>query len=37
MKGSPFNKKAYEELFQTMYELFRLARRDGTLALEPHL
>jgi chemotaxis protein MotA len=37
LKGSPFNKKAYEELFQTMYELFRLARRDGTLALEPHL
>src|SRR5688572_22715127 len=37
MKGSPFSKKAYEELFQAMYELFRLARRDGTLALEPHL
>jgi chemotaxis protein MotA len=37
MKGSPFNRKAYEELFQAMYELFRLARRDGTLALEPHL
>lgn len=37
LKGSPFSKKAYEELFQCMYELFRLARRDGTLALEPHL
>jgi chemotaxis protein MotA len=37
LKGSPFSKKAYEELFQVMYELFRLARRDGTLALEPHL
>ncbi|HEX5102615.1 MAG TPA: flagellar motor stator protein MotA [Pirellulaceae bacterium] len=37
MKGSPFNRKSYDELFQAMYELFRLARRDGTLALEPHL
>ena len=36
-KGSPFNKKAYDELFQAMYELFRLARRDGMLALESHL
>ena len=36
-KGSPFNKKAYEELFSAMYELARLARRDGMLALESHL
>ena len=26
-KGSPFNRKAYEELFSAMYELARLARR----------
>jgi chemotaxis protein MotA len=37
LKGSPFSRKAYEELFQAMYEFFRLARRDGLLALEPHL
>jgi chemotaxis protein MotA len=37
LKGSPFSKKAYQELFQAMYEFFRLARREGLLALEPHL
>lgn len=37
LKGSPFSKKAYADLFSAMYELFRLARREGLLALEPHL
>jgi chemotaxis protein MotA len=37
LKGSPFTRKAYDELFQAMYDLFRLARREGLLALEPHL
>ncbi|HMC11651.1 MAG TPA: flagellar motor stator protein MotA [Pirellulaceae bacterium] len=37
LKGSPFSRKAYNELFQVMYEFFRLARREGLLALEPHL
>jgi chemotaxis protein MotA len=37
LKGSPYKKQAYEELFKAMYELLRLARRDGMLALEPHL
>jgi chemotaxis protein MotA len=37
LKGSPFSRQAYCELFQAMYELFRLARREGLLALEPHL
>jgi len=37
LKGSPFSKKSYNELFQVMYEFFRLARREGLLALEPHL
>jgi len=37
VKGSPFSKKAYCDMFQLMYELFRLARREGLLALEPHL
>jgi chemotaxis protein MotA len=37
IKGSPFSRRAYEELFSAMYELARLARRDGMLALEAHL
>ncbi len=37
VKGSPFNKSAYEEAFKCMYDLLRLARRDGMLALEPHI
>lgn len=37
LKGSPFGKKAYEELFQSMYEVFRLVRRNGLLTLESHL
>src|SRR3954464_14690364 len=37
LKGSRFTKKSYNELFQVMYEFFRLARREGLLALEPHL
>jgi chemotaxis protein MotA len=37
LKGSPYNKTAYEQTFQALYELFRLARREGMLALEPHI
>lgn len=37
IKGSPFNKGAYEEAFKCMYDLLRTARRDGMLALEPHI
>ena len=37
VKGSPFNKAAYEDAFKCMYDLLRLARRDGMLALEPHI
>ena len=37
VKGTPYSKKAYEELFKVLYELFRLARRDGLIALESHL
>src|SRR5688572_24426340 len=37
LKGSPYNKTAYEELFKAMYELLKLARYNGLLALEPHL
>jgi chemotaxis protein MotA len=37
LKGSPFGKAAYEELFKCLYDLLRLARRDGMLALESHI
>jgi chemotaxis protein MotA len=37
IKGSPFNKSAYEDGFKCLYDLLRLARRDGMLALEPHI
>jgi chemotaxis protein MotA len=37
IKGSPYNKRAYEELFKLTYELLRLARREGLLALESHV
>jgi chemotaxis protein MotA len=37
LKGSPYNKDAYEQLFKAMYELLKLARYNGLLALEPHL
>ncbi len=36
-KGTPFTKAAYEDMFKMMYEFCRLARREGMLALEPHL
>ncbi len=37
IKGSPYNKAAIEDSFKCLYDLLRLARRDGMLALEPHL
>jgi chemotaxis protein MotA len=37
VKGSPYKKHAYEDLFKCTYDLLRLARRDGMLALEPHI
>jgi chemotaxis protein MotA len=37
VKGSPYGRKAYEELFKALYELFTLARRDGLLALDAHV
>jgi chemotaxis protein MotA len=37
IKGSPYNKVAHEQAFKCMYDLLRLARRDGMLALEPHI
>lgn len=37
LKGSPYNKRAYEDLFKAMYELLKMARYNGLLALESHL
>ena len=37
IKGSPYNKAKHEEAFKCCYDLLRLARRDGMLALEPHV
>ncbi len=36
VKGTPYNKQTYEELFKLLYDLLRLARRDGLMALESH-
>jgi chemotaxis protein MotA len=37
LKGSKINKKSYEELLRTLYSLLQMARRDGVIALEPHI
>jgi chemotaxis protein MotA len=37
LKGTPYNKSLYEELFKLLYSLFRTARRDGLMALESHI
>jgi chemotaxis protein MotA len=37
LKGSPYNKKSYDELFMTLYELFMMGRRSGMVALEEHV
>ena len=37
LKGTPFNKEAYGELFGVLYQLLSVARRDGLLGLESHI
>jgi chemotaxis protein MotA len=37
VKGSPYNKQAYNDLFKVLYDLLRTARREGLIALEPHV
>lgn len=37
IKGSPYGKAAYNELFKLMYSFARLARKDGLLALDSHV
>lgn len=37
IKGSPYNKQCYEDMFRVMYDLLRTARREGLIALEAHV
>jgi chemotaxis protein MotA len=37
VKGTPYNRQAYEDLFKMSYELFRIARQGGLMALESHI
>lgn len=37
LKGAPYNKAAYDELFKALYELFMMGRRSGMVALEEHV
>ena len=37
LKGAPYGKKNYEDLFKALYELFMLGRRNGMIALEEHV
>ena len=37
LKGTPYSRKSYDELFMNLYELFLLGRRNGLIALEEHL
>ena len=37
MKGSPYNKAAYEEALGLLFNFFQLARREGLVALEKHV
>ena len=37
LRGSPYGKAAYDELFKALYELFMLGRRNGMVALEEHV
>ena len=37
LKGTPHNRRAYEELLKGLYELFLVGRRNGMIALEDHV
>jgi chemotaxis protein MotA len=37
LRGTPHNRRAYEELLKVLYELFLLGRRNGMIALEEHV
>ncbi len=37
LRGTSFNRAAYEDLLKALYELFMLGRRNGMIALEEHV
>jgi chemotaxis protein MotA len=37
LRGSPYNRPMYDDLFKALYELFMLGRRGGMVALEEHV
>jgi chemotaxis protein MotA len=37
LKPNPYNRKAYAELLQVLYDLFHAARRDGLVGIEQHI
>src|SRR5258706_6080280 len=37
LKPNPYNEKAYSELLEVLYDVFRAARKDGLVGLEPHI
>jgi chemotaxis protein MotA len=37
LKGIPYSQKSYEDLFQALYELFMIGRKNGMIALEDHI
>jgi chemotaxis protein MotA len=37
VKGTPYNRQAYGDLFKVLYGLCRVARQNGVIALEPHI
>jgi len=37
LKPNPYNRAAYAELLQVLYEVFYLARKDGLVGIEPHV
>lgn len=37
LKGNPYGRKDYEDLFKALYELFILGRRNGMTAVEEHI
>lgn len=37
LKGSRYNRTAYDDMFKALYEMFMLGRRNGMVALEPHI
>jgi chemotaxis protein MotA len=37
LKGNPYKKSVFSELLLMLFELFQSAKRDGMLALEPHV